>query len=83
MPALGCVQRYDMVTLLESGHTRPHIDHNAGALVAQNGREDAFRVRARQGVVIGMANAGGLDLDQHLAKAGAVQVNGFNGQGGA
>jgi diguanylate cyclase (GGDEF)-like protein len=49
--------------------------------MAQDGREDAFGVGARERVVVGVADAGGLDLDQHLAVARAFQVHGFDGQG--
>ena len=83
LPALGRVERNDVVAPLERRHARPHIHHNAGTLVPQNGGKDAFRVCAGQGVVIGVANASGLDLHQHLAKTGAVQVNSFNAQGRA
>ncbi|MNF06203.1 hypothetical protein D3C80_2061080 [compost metagenome] len=51
--------------------------------MAQDCREDAFRVGAGQGVVIGMADAGGLDFHQHFPGARAVQVHVFNGQRGA
>ena len=61
----------------------PDVDHDARALVAEDGREDAFRVGARQRVVVGVADAGGLDLDQHLAGARAFEVDGFDRQGRA
>lgn len=50
------------------GDARADID-NAGALVAEDRREEAFRAGARQGEVIGVADAGRLHLDQHLAGA--------------
>ena len=41
---------------------------DAAALMAENGREDAFRIGAREGEGIGVANAGGMDAHQHLAR---------------
>src|SRR3546814_20597656 len=43
-------------------------------------REDAFRVGAGQRVLVGMADAGRLDLDQHFAGLGAVELHGFDRQ---
>jgi hypothetical protein len=75
LAAFRRVQRDDVVILAQAGDARADIDHDAGAFMAENGREDAFRVRARQGVVIGMANAGGLDFDQHLARLRAFELD--------
>src|SRR5207249_10462719 len=80
LAAFGRVERNDMVALPERGDAGADIDHDAGALMAQDGREDAFRVGARERVVVGVADAGGLDLDQHLAELRALEVNGFYGQ---
>jgi hypothetical protein len=66
---------------LQRRHAGADINHDARAFMAQDGREHTFRVRARQGVVVGVADAGGLDLDQDFARARALQVNGFDGQG--
>jgi hypothetical protein len=48
--------------------------------VAENRREQAFRIGARQRVGVGVADAGGHDLDQHLAGFWALDVDGFDGQ---
>src|SRR5690606_42161471 len=60
-------------------------------LVAEDRGEDSFGVQAVQGVGVGVANAGGLDFDQHLARLRTLQIElhdlqrllGFEGDGGA
>ena len=49
--------------------------------MAENGWKDAFWVSTRQGVVVGVADASGLDLDQYLTKLWALEINRFDGQG--
>ena len=71
-----------MVTRLQRRHACAHLQHHARAFMAEDGREDAFRIGTRERVVIGMADAGGLDLDQHLAGARALQVDFFHGERG-
>jgi hypothetical protein len=66
---------------LERRHAGADVDHDARAFMAQDGREDAFGVGARERVVVGVADAGGLDLDQHFAELRALQVHGFDGEG--
>ena len=51
------------------------------AILGHEGAGIVVEVGAAQRVVVGVADAGGLDLDQHLAVAGAVQVHGFDGEG--
>jgi len=59
--------------------------------MAENRRKQTFRIGARQGEIVGVADPGGLDLDQHFARARAFQLNGhdferlssLNGDGGA
>jgi len=70
-------------TFLECRHARPHIDHDACTFVPRDGREQAFQVGAAEPVLVGVADAGGLDLDQHFARARTVQVHGLDGQRGA
>src|SRR3546814_1538892 len=48
--------------------------------LSEDRREDAFRVGAGQRVLVGMADAGRLDLDQHFAGLGAVELHGFDRQ---
>ena len=70
-----------MVAFLQGGDPGSDINHDARALMAKNGREDAFRVSARQGVVVGVANPGGLDLDQNFTEFWTFKVDGFDGEG--
>jgi hypothetical protein len=80
-----------VVALLQRAHARADIDHHARAFMAEDAGKDTFRVGAGEGVLVGVAQAGGLDLHQHLALARAFQVHfldrqglaGFPGNGGA
>ena len=69
-----------MIAGFKRGHAGAHFAHDAGTLVAEDRREDAFRVGARQRVGVGVADAGGLDLDQHLAGFRPFDVDGLDGQ---
>ena len=60
---------------LHAGHARPDIDDDAGALVAEDGREQAFGVGAGERELVGVTDARGLDLDQHLAGFRAVELD--------
>ena len=64
-----------MIAFFQRGDARADIDHDAGALMAEDGRKQAFRVGARQREFVGMADAGRLDLDQHFAGARAVELD--------
>ncbi len=75
LAALRHVQWNHVITPLQRGHTRPHVNHDARAFVPQNCREQALRVRARQRELVGMANPGGLDFHQHLARARPRQID--------
>src|SRR5437667_211156 len=55
-----------------------HLDHHARALVAENRREQALGVGARAREFVGVANAGRLDLDQHLAGLRPLQLHGLD-----
>ena len=61
--------------------TRAHVHHHPGTLVAEDHREQAFRVGARARELVGVADAGSADLDQHLARARPVEVHGLDDQG--
>ncbi|MNE13881.1 hypothetical protein D3C80_1067320 [compost metagenome] len=64
-----------MIALLQRGDAGADIDDDACAFMAENGRKQAFRVRAREGEIVGVADPGGLDLDQHFAGLRAVELN--------
>ena len=64
-----------MVAGLDGSDAGPGFQHDAGALVPEDGRENPFRVGAGQGVVIGMANTGRLDFDQDFTGTRTFQVD--------
>jgi len=55
-------------------HASADLDDHARAFVPEDGGEQALRVLARERVVVGVADAGRLDLDQHLAGARAIEI---------
>ena len=89
--AFGDVERDDVVARLQRLHAGAALDHDAAAFVAEDAGEGAFRIVARQGEGIGVADAAGDDLQQHLALARAFDVDfldrqrffRFPGNGGA
>ena len=91
LAAFRRVERDHMIARLHAGHAGADFAHDARALMAQHAREDALGVQPVQRVGIGMADAGGHDLDQNFARLGALQVQfddfqrflGFKGDSGA
>jgi hypothetical protein len=67
-----------VIALLQRGDAWADIDDDTGAFMAEDGREQAFRIGARQRELVGVADAGRLDLDQHFAGARPVQLNGHD-----
>ena len=57
------------------GYARPDIDHDAGTLVPEDRREQAFRIRTGQCELVRVADARGLHLDQHFAGLRSLEVN--------
>ena len=70
-----------MVAFLDAGHTRANIDDNACALVAQDRWEQPFRIGAGERELVGVADAGGLDLDQHFGGFRPVEFDVRDGEG--
>ena len=70
-----------MIARLHRRHALADLDHDPRALMPQNGREKPFGVRTGQGEFVGVADAGGLDLDEHFAgfRPGQVHVHDFKG----
>ena len=64
-----------MVALLHALHARADLDDDAGALVPEDRREQPFRIGAREGVFVGVADAGRLDLDQNLAGLRPLEID--------
>ena len=75
VPAFRRVERNDVVALLHRGHAGADVDDNAGALVTEDGGKKSLGVGAGQGELVGVADAGRLDLDEHLARARAVELH--------
>jgi hypothetical protein len=69
-PAFGGVERDDMIAGLQAGHALADLQHDASALMAEDGGEQPLGIGARKREIIGVADAGGLDLDQNLARRG-------------
>ena len=69
-----------MIARANARDARADVDDDAGPLVPEDCRKEPFRIGARAGELVGMADAGRFDLDQHLAFARAVEINGFDAQ---
>ena len=69
-----------MIAGLQGTHAGADFDHHAGALMAENGWKQPFRIIARQGEFVGMADAGRLDFDQDLPRLRAIQLHLFDDQ---
>ncbi len=46
LPALGRIERNDMITRFQTGHACAHFQHHARPFMAENGRKLPFRIRA-------------------------------------
>ena len=64
-----------MIAGLDRGHARADFHHHAGAFVAEDRRKQPLGIGATERELVGVANAGRLDLDHHLAGARAVKVD--------
>jgi hypothetical protein len=56
-----------VVSFPDARHARPHVDDYAGAFMAQDGREQTFRIAAGKREVVGVTDAGGFHLDKDFA----------------
>jgi hypothetical protein len=80
-----------MVAHFQRGHAGADLAHDAGAFMPQHRRKNPLRIGARQGIGVGMADAGRHDLDQHFARLRAFELErldaerltGFERNGGA
>src|SRR4029077_12660273 len=57
LPALGRIERNDVIARLHRGHARSDFDDDPGALVPEDDGKQAFRVRSRAGELIRVAHA--------------------------
>ena len=76
LPAFRRVQRNNVIAFFHTGDAATDIDNHARALMAEDRRKQPFGVSARQCEFVGVANAGGLDLDHHLALARPLELHG-------
>jgi hypothetical protein len=67
-----------VIAFAKRRHARPNVDDNTRAFMTENGGKQSFRIGARASEFIGVADAGRLDLDEHFARAGSVQVDGHH-----
>lgn len=70
----------DVVTGLHVGHALTHRLDDASTLVSQDNGERALGVLAGQGVGIGVADAGVVDLDTDLVGLGRGNLNVLDGE---
>src|SRR5215831_3476444 len=75
LPAFRRIERNDVIALFHAGDARPHIDDDAGALVAEDGREQSFRIGAGERELVGVTDARGFHLDQHLGGFRPIQID--------
>jgi hypothetical protein len=78
-PATRHEHEHHVIAGFEITHAGADLGNDAGALVAGNGRQGA-RPAVVDGREIRVAQAGALDLHQHFALAGAVEVDGLEAE---
>ena len=91
LPALGRVERNDMIARLYACDPRADFADDACAFVPQDRRKDPFRVFSFERVRVGVANARRHDFDEHFARLRSVEIDfvdnqrlvRLNGDGGA
>ena len=64
--------------LRDAGHAGTDVDDDAGALVTEDRGKQALGIGARARELVGVADAGRLDLDQHFAGLRTVELDGFD-----
>ena len=75
LTAFRGVERDHMVAFGDARHAASDIDDDPRPLVAEDRREEPLRIAPGQGELVGMADPGRLDLDQHLSVFGTVELN--------
>ncbi|MEH2471598.1 hypothetical protein V1284_003042 [Nitrobacteraceae bacterium AZCC 2299] len=91
LPAFRRVERDDMIAGFHRADAGPDLANDAGAFMAEDRGKDALAVKPVERIGIGVADAGGLDLDQHLAMLRTLEIDlddlerllGLKGDGGA
>src|SRR4030095_15757516 len=67
LATLGRVQRNDVIALLDARHAGSDVDDDTRALVTEDCRKQTLGIATRARELVGVTDAGGLDLDQDLA----------------
>ena len=75
LAAFGRVERDDVIAPLDAGHAGADIDHDARAFVSENGGKETLGIGARQRELVGMTDAGRLDLDQNFTSLRAGEID--------
>src|SRR6185369_15846422 len=75
LAALGDVERDDVVAAPDGGDAGAEVDDDAGPLMAEDRRKEPLGVGAGTGEFVGVADAGGFELDQHLARPRPIEAN--------
>jgi hypothetical protein len=70
-----------MIAGFQRPHARAAFDDDAGALMAEDGRENAFRIGAGAGKFVSVADAGRLDFHKAFALARWRNLNGRDFEG--
>ncbi len=78
LAAFGRVERNDVIALLQRAHAGPDIHDHARTLVPEDRRKQPFRVGARERVLVGVADPGGLHFDQYFARLRALKLHPLN-----
>ena len=78
LAAFGHVERDHVVAFLQPLDARADVDDDARAFVAEDRGKQAFGIRAGQRELVGVADAGRLDLDQHFSRFRTFEIDGFD-----
>ena len=74
----GHEAEHHVVTLVDSGHALAERGHHPRALMAEHDRPAAFAELAVGEVHVGVADPGGRDADEDLARPGRIEQHGLD-----
>ncbi len=81
LPALGHVERNDVIARRETTHACSDFHHDTCAFVSENRGKQTLGIRARERKRIRVAYSGCLDLDQNLPLSRPLELDGLDTQG--
>jgi len=67
-----------VIALFQRHDSRPDIDHDARALMAEDHGEQALGISAGPRELVGVTHTRRLDLDQHLAELRPFEIDGLD-----